>query len=182
MTTAISHRGPDAEGFFYDAANQIGLGHRRLSIIDLSAAANQPFYSHNGRYIMVFNGEIYNYKELAVKYNVQTRTTSDSEVILEAFAQVGIACINDFNGMFSLAIWDKEDKRLFIIRDRFGVKPLVYYHNGSDFAFCIRTKGIAKLPVKKKSTLQHCKIIFLEYVPNSKSILEGFKNFLMAII
>ncbi len=126
---------------------------------------------------MIFNGEVYNYKELAVKYNIQTRTTSDSEVILEAFAKVGIACVNDFNGMFSLAIWDKEDKKLFIIRDRFGVKPLVYYHKDSDFAFASELKALLQLPIEKKINMAALQdYFFLEYVPNSQSILEGFQK------
>ncbi len=126
---------------------------------------------------MIFNGEVFNYKELAVKYNIQTRTTSDSEVILEAFAKVGIACVNDFNGMFSLAIWDKEDKKLFIIRDRFGVKPLVYYHKDSDFAFASELKALLQLPIEKKINMAALQdYFFLEYVPNSHSILEGFQK------
>lgn len=124
---------------------------------------------------MVFNGEVYNYKEIAVKYNIQTRTTSDSEVILEAFAKAGIACVNDFNGMFALAIWDKEEKKLFIIRDRFGVKPLVYYHKGNDFAFASELKALLQLPVEKKVNLAALQdYFFLEYVPNAHSILENF--------
>ena len=175
ITSAIKHRGPDAEGFFFDEANQIGLGHRRLSIIDLSAAANQPFYSHDGRYIMIFNGEMYNFKELAVKYNIHPRTSSDSEIIIEAFAKVGIACVNDFNGMFSLAIWDTTEKKLFIIRDRFGVKPLVYYHKGNDFAFASELKALLKLPVEKKINIPVLQdYLFLEYIPNSTCILENF--------
>ena len=151
------------------------MGHRRLSIIDLSAAANQPFYSHDGRYIMIFNGEMYNFKELAVKYNIHPRTSSDSEIIIEAFAKVGIACVNDFNGMFSLAIWDTTEKKLFIIRDRFGVKPLVYYHKGNDFAFASELKALLKLPVEKKINIPVLQdYLFLEYIPNSTCILENF--------
>src|SRR6266480_7442911 len=97
ITRCIQHRGPDAEGFYFNAEDGIGLGHRRLSIIDLSEAANQPFYSHNGRYVMIYNGEVYNFKELAKKYNIISRTLSDSEIILEAFAKVGVECLNDFN-------------------------------------------------------------------------------------
>src|SRR5688572_14317649 len=89
MTDCLRMRGPDADGFFYDGANGIGVGHRRLSIIDLSAAANQPMYSHDGRYAIVFNGEMYNFKDVAAKYKIQQRTSSDTEVILEAFARVG---------------------------------------------------------------------------------------------
>lgn len=151
------------------------MGHRRLSIIDLSAAANQPFYSHDGRYIMIFNGEMYNFKELAIKYNIHPRTSSDSEIIIEAFAKVGMACVNDFNGMFSLAIWDTSEKKLFIIRDRFGVKPLVYYHKGNDFAFASELKALLKLPVEKKINIPALQdYLFLEYIPNSTCILENF--------
>lgn len=177
ITRSIKHRGPDAEGFFYDSADQIGLGHRRLSIIDLSEAANQPFYSHNDRYIMIFNGELYNFKEIARKYNIQQRTSSDSEVILEAFSKVGIECVNDFNGMFVIVIWDREEKKLFIIRDRFGVKPLVFYHKGNDFAFASELKALLQLPIEKKinlTTLQD--YFFLEYIPNARCILENFQK------
>jgi asparagine synthase (glutamine-hydrolysing) len=175
ITRALQHRGPDAEGFYYDADIGIGLGHRRLSIIDLSEAANQPFYSHNGRYIMVFNGEVYNFKELAVKYNIQSRTTSDSEIILEAFAQKGIECVNDFNGMFALAIWDCKEKKLFLIRDRFGVKPLIFYHKGTDFVFGSELKALLKLPVEKKINMGALQdYFFLEYIPDATCILENF--------
>jgi asparagine synthase (glutamine-hydrolysing) len=175
ITRALQHRGPDAEGFYFDAASNIGLGHRRLSIIDLSEAANQPFYSQDGRYVMIYNGEVYNYKELEVKYNIHPRTSSDSEIILEAFAQKGIECINDFNGMFAIAIWDLREEELFLIRDRFGVKPVVFYHKGSDFAFASELKALLKLPVDKKidfAALQD--YFFLEYIPEAKSILQDF--------
>ena len=177
ITSGIKHRGPDAEGFFFNKEDQIGLGHRRLSILDLSDAANQPFYSHDGRYIMIFNGEVYNFQELAIKYNITPRTSSDSEIILEAFARHGIECVNDFNGMFALAIWDTADKKLIIIRDRFGVKPLVYYHKGDDFAFASELKALLKLPVAKKINMEALQdYFFLEFIPNNNSILEGFKK------
>ena len=175
ITRALQHRGPDAEGFYFDAKANLGLGHRRLSIIDLSEAANQPFYSHDGRYVMIFNGEVYNFKELAVKYGIQPRTSSDSEIILEAFARKGVGCISDFNGMFALAIWDILEKKLFLIRDRFGVKPLVFYHKGNDFAFASELKALLKLPVGKKINLAALQdYFFLEYVPDAKCILEDF--------
>src|SRR5258706_8990996 len=132
ITRALQHRGPDAEGFYFDATANVGLGHRRLSIIDLSEAANQPFYSQDGRYIMIFNGEIYNFKEVAANYNIKPRTHSDSEIIIEAFSKAGISSVNDLNGMFTIIIWDKEEKKLYLIRDRIGIKPLYYYyHNGN---------------------------------------------------
>lgn len=172
---SIKHRGPDAEGFYVEPSDKVGLGHLRLSIIDLSAAANQPFYSHDGRYVMVYNGEVYNYKEVAAKYSITPRTHSDSEIILEAFAQKGIDCVQDFNGMFALAIWDKQEKKLFLLRDRFGVKPLVYYHRGNDFAFASELKALLQLPVEKKINIEALQdYFFLEYVPNAGSIFQDF--------
>lgn len=175
ITDALKHRGPDAEGFYYDVTKGIGLGHRRLSIIDLSTDANQPFYSHDRRYVMIFNGEVYNFQELIAKYNVQPRTHSDTEIILEAFAQKGVDCLNDFNGMFTMAIWDTQEQKLFLVRDRFGVKPIVYYHKGEDLVFASELKALLKLPLPKKinqSSLQD--YFFLEYIPDAKSILEDF--------
>ena len=175
ITTAIKHRGPDAQGFYYDPDKHIALGHRRLSIIDLSEAANQPFYSHDGRFVMIYNGEVYNYKEIQAKYNIQTRTFSDSEIILEAFAQKGIEVVSDFNGMYAIAIWDKQEEELFIVRDRAGKKPVVYYHKDNDFAFASELKALLKLPVEKKINQEALQdYFFLEYIPEAKSILQDF--------
>ena len=102
MTGSLAHRGPDAEGFYFNERENIGLGHRRLSILDLSAAGNQPFYSKDGRYVMVFNGEIYNYRELAVRYKLHTTTTSDTEVIIELFSLHGINIVKELNGMLNM--------------------------------------------------------------------------------
>lgn len=177
ITRELQHRGPDAEGFFFSKTKDrnIGLGHRRLSILDLSEAANQPFRSRDGRYTMVFNGEVYNFKEVAGKYKIETRTSSDSEVIIEAFSQSGVQCLNDFNGMFAIAIWDNVEERLFLVRDRFGVKPLVYYKSGKHFAFASELKAILKLPVKKEinqAALQD--YFFSEYIPGDHCILKNF--------
>ena len=175
VTGSLQHRGPDAGGYYYEEAANLGLGHRRLSIIDLSEAANQPFYSHDGRYVMIYNGEVYNYKEVEAKYNIKPRTSSDSEIILEAFAQKGVDCINDFNGMFALAIWDKKEEKLYLIRDRFGVKPIVYYWKNNDFVFASELKAILKLPVEKRINMAALQdYFFLEYVPNAGCILEDF--------
>ncbi|MBK6384544.1 MAG: asparagine synthase (glutamine-hydrolyzing) [Chitinophagaceae bacterium] len=175
ITRALQHRGPDAEGFYYDAKTHVGLGHRRLSILDLSAAANQPFYSKDRRFVMVYNGEVYNFKEVAEKYKIAAHTTSDSEVILEAFALKGMDCVNDFNGMFAIAIWDTVEERLFLIRDRFGVKPLVYYKSADGFAFASELKALLQLAVRKKinkAALQS--YLYLEYIPGPDCILEDF--------
>ncbi|MDP4261663.1 MAG: asparagine synthase (glutamine-hydrolyzing) [Bacteroidota bacterium] len=142
ITRSVSHRGPDAEGFYFNAEDGIGLGHRRLSIIDLSAAANQPFYSKDRRYVMIFNGEIYNFRDLIRRYNLQTSTSSDTEVVIELFARHGVEVIKELNGMFALAIWDTRDKELFIFRDRFGVKPLFYYRDEQHLVFASELKAI----------------------------------------
>src|SRR5450631_3949412 len=123
MTDAMSHRGPDSDGFWEE--DGVALGHRRLSIIDLSTAANQPFTDSSGRYIMVFNGEMYNYqevKELIPDYPFHT--TSDTEVLLAAYVKWGADCLKYFRGMFAFAIWDRQEKEIFVARDRMGVKPL----------------------------------------------------------
>jgi len=174
ITNRLAHRGPDAKGYYFDATNGLGLGHRRLSIIDLSEAANQPFYSHDRRFIMIFNGEVFNFQEIAAKYNIQQRTHSDSEVILEAFAQKGIDAVQDFNGMFSIAIWDTQKNELFLIRDRFGVKPLLYYWDKKDFAFASELKALLELDIPKeinKRSLQD--YFFLEYIPGNESIIKN---------
>ncbi|WP_100629585.1 asparagine synthase (glutamine-hydrolyzing) [Algoriphagus formosus] len=121
------HRGPDFTGYWVEP-NQIALGHNRLSIIDLSAAANQPFVSSDGRYHLVFNGEIYNYLELKQKlrFDFEFKTNSDTEVLLAAFIKWGKECLAELNGMFAFIIWDKKDQSLFAARDRFGVKPLYF--------------------------------------------------------
>lgn len=141
MTNALSHRGPDAEGFYHD--DNVSLGHRRLSIIDLSDAANQPFIDPTGRYVLVFNGEMYNYRDVRAELSSYSfRTQSDTEVLLAAFIKWGPACINKFKGMFAFALWDKEEERLYVCRDRMGVKPLYYYHTPDHFLFASEIRGI----------------------------------------
>ena len=116
MTESLNHRGPDAEGYFFDNTKGIGLGHKRLSIIDLSNSANQPMTSHCGRYKMVYNGEVYNFKQIKNQIGIKEwKTNSDSEVILEAFAKWGIDFVNELNGMFAIAIYDLQEDKLFLI-------------------------------------------------------------------
>ena len=124
MRDSLEHRGPDDKGLFI--ANNIGLGHRRLSILDISAAGHQPFFSDNGRFVMTYNGEIYNYKEFypELKSNgFDIKTTSDTEVLIKLFELYGLKMLNRLNGMFAFAIWDKLEKKLTVVRDRMGVKP-----------------------------------------------------------
>ncbi len=122
MTASIAHRGPDSEGVY--SSNHIALGHRRLSIIDTSSNSNQPFHSEDGRYHLVFNGELYNYREILEELPQKGQTKGDTEVLLLAFQEWGIDCLKRLNGMFAFAIWDSEEEILHIARDRMGIKPL----------------------------------------------------------
>ena len=145
MVQALAHRGPDHEGIFIEP--KIGLGHRRLSIIDLSQEANQPFISEKKSHIIVYNGEIYNYRELRtelIKLGYTFRTQSDTEVVLYAFVAWGESCTLKFNGMFAFAIWDKKNEKLFLARDRYGIKPLYYAFHGGTFFFASEQKAIIK--------------------------------------
>ncbi len=143
MARAIAHRGPDGEGVWMDGP--LGFGHRRLAIIDLTAAAAQPMLSGEGRYAIVYNGELYNFREIKAELEIKGhkfRSASDTEVVLEAFAEWGAAAVEKFNGMFALAIWDRHTRRLFLARDRYGVKPLYYARVGNVFIFGSEAKAI----------------------------------------
>ena len=144
ITGLMSHRGPDAEGFFLD--DNLAFGHRRLSIIDLSEAANQPFKDASGRYIIIFNGEIYNFREVKSRLpDYPFHTESDTEVILAAYIRWGPQSLNHLRGMYTIAIWDKTDRELFIARDRLGVKPLYYYQKEDQFVFASEIRAILGL-------------------------------------
>lgn len=146
MVDQQEHRGPDFKGTYLDPGFA-ALGHNRLSIIDPSPAANQPFSDPSGRYLLSFNGEIYNYKELrqelAASYPFRTR--SDTEVLLAAYLQWGNTCLHRFKGMFSFALWDQKDKKLFAARDRFGVKPFYYACQDQHFYFSSEIKALRAL-------------------------------------
>src|SRR5664279_5234444 len=149
MTDAMSHRGPDAEGFYVDGP--LAFGHRRLSIIDLSNAANQPFIDNSGRYAIIFNGEIYNYAEIKPLLNeYQFRTQGDTEVILAGYIKWGPGCLKYLRGMFTIAIWDKEERSLFIARDRLGVKPLYYYQDSEQVIFASEMRSVLSVKPGKK--------------------------------
>jgi asparagine synthase (glutamine-hydrolysing) len=141
MTHAQQHRGPDAEGIYED--EWISLGHRRLSIIDVSEAANQPFTDAFSRYVAVFNGEIYNFRELKEQLSFyEFKTSSDTEVLLAAYIQWGTGCLERIKGMFAFAIWDRQESTLFLCRDRLGVKPLYYWQDGEFFCFASEIRSI----------------------------------------
>ena len=141
MTDSMNHRGPDAEGHFTD--ENLVLGHRRLSIIDLNEKSNQPFHSNNGRYTLVFNGEIYNYRELKESLTDYSFTTdSDTEVFVAAFEKWGTKAFQLFNGMFAAAIWDRLDRNLYLVRDRVGIKPLYYYQSETSIFFASELRSL----------------------------------------
>ena len=142
MTDAMTHRGPNSGGFFTEES-KVALGHRRLSIIDLSTSANQPFQDETKRFTLIFNGEIYNYldvKPLLRGYNF--KTNADTEVILAAYIRWGADCLQHLNGMFAFAIWDNQNETLFIARDRIGVKPLYYFKDEQRFLFASELRSL----------------------------------------
>jgi len=181
-TDLLQHRGPDAEGFYFSEDNKVGLGHRRLSILDLSSSADQPMFSSDGRYVMVYNGEVYNYKELTYKLKdkgASLKTTSDTEVILELFAQQGVQCFKQLNGMFALAIYDIQKHIITIARDHAGVKPLFIYYDQGDFVFASELKAIQSM---KKSQLSINKkaipyFLHLGFIPHPLTIYNNTEKF-----
>lgn len=147
MTDAIAHRGPDGEGVFVDGP--LGLGHRRLAIIDLSPAGHQPMQSPDGRYVLSYNGEIYNFQELRLELEARGhrfRSRTDSEVALLALAEWGPAALERFNGMFALALWDRRERRLLLARDRYGIKPLYHCRRDDGLWFGSEIKAILADP------------------------------------
>jgi asparagine synthase (glutamine-hydrolysing) len=173
MGNAILHRGPDAGGEYLD--DMVGLAHRRLSIIDLSEAGNQPMYSHDKQYVIVFNGEIYNFLALRAELSNQGypfQTEGDTEVILALYATYDSACLDKLNGMFAFALWDIKKQSLFIARDRIGKKPLYYLQHEGKFAFASEIKALLTLPdVPREIRLDAVYDFFAyQYVPDPKSI------------
>lgn len=177
MLSSLIHRGPNGEGFYHNTEDNfsIGLGHKRLSIIDLKTTANQPMFYNN--WVIVFNGEIYNYLE--IRQELQTfghhfKTNSDTEVILHAFDQWGQECIEKFIGMFVIVLYDLQSKKLFIYRDRAGVKPLYYYWKDGLFLFSSELKAFHKHPYFKKELNTDALAMFLKYcyVPSPHCIFK----------
>ena len=149
MTFPISRRGPDNEGYWYDPDARIGLGHRRLSIIDLSQAGRQPMHSPSGRFVIAFNGEIYNYLELRdelQREGVEFKTDSDTEVLLGILMQYGEKALTKLNGMFAFVFHDRKQNQWIVARDPFGIKPLYYIQVGDQLIFASEIKAILAHP------------------------------------
>src|SRR4030042_2975106 len=198
MTNILAHRGPDDEGMVFiregkalemrcadnlpldETRFEVGLGHRRLSIIDLSAAAHQPMCNEDGTLWIVYNGEIYNFQDL--KKQLQGRghvfkSKSDTEVILKAYEEWGVECLKAFRGMFAFAIWDNHRKQLFMARDRLGKKPLVYFNKDGYFAFASEIKALLQIPEVERKVDNNALHNYLtyQYVPSPDTLFEEIK-------
>ena len=174
MNTVIAHRGPDGEGFF--KKKNIALGHRRLAIIDLNTG-EQPMYSEDRQIVLVFNGEIYNYLELKEELTLlgnKFTTTSDTEVIINAYRTWGVDCQNHFNGMWAFALWDESLERLFISRDRIGEKPLYYSKYDNSFIFGSEIKTIIAYGVPKEPKMSMTGLyLTLSFIPAPYTFFEN---------
>ena len=178
MTDIMQHRGPDDEGFFID--ENVGLGFRRLSIIDLKLG-HQPLSDNSERYWITFNGEIYNFQELRVLLNKKGylfKTNSDTEVIVNLYAEYKEKCLDHLRGMFAFVIWDKKEKQLFGARDRFGIKPFYYYIDNEKFVWASEIKSIlASKSISKDISLQSLDYYFAYgYTPRNNSIYSQIKK------
>lgn len=180
MRDVLAHRGPDDSGIFID--DNLGLGHRRLSIIDVSSAGHQPFTSGDGRYVMVFNGEIYNYQEFYPELKSKgytIRTHSDTEVLLKLFHLYGLEMLSRLNGMFAFAIWDKTERTLTLARDRMGVKPLYYAWHEDGLYFASEQKALfaAGVPLRiAQNGLEE--YLFNRFVAGEQTLFERVQKLL----
>lgn len=180
MCNTISYRGPDDEGIYIENCDenwQLGLAHKRLSILDLSKAGHQPMLSKNGRIIVCYNGEIYNFLE--IKERLQGlgyifKSNCDTEVILYAYEEWGIDCIKQFNGMFAISLYDKNSNEFYLIRDRLGIKPLYYYENAGEIVFASELKPIMEYPFFKKEINKNALGLFLanKYIAGNETIFK----------
>ncbi len=199
MCRIMAHRGPDDEGMVLIKGDrnseialsselptgldgpEVGLGHRRLSIIDLSSAAHQPMSNEDGRVWIVFNGEVYNFQEIRerlVKKGHIFKSKCDTEAILHAYEEWGVECLGLLRGMFAFGIWDSNLQRLFIARDRLGKKPLVYFHQNGHFAFASEIKALLQIPSveRKVNDIAIHHYLTYQYVPSPDTIFEGIKK------
>ncbi len=177
-TARLAHRGPNDAGLFWDENHGVGLGHRRLSVIDLSEAGRQPMASDDGRVRIVYNGEVYNFKEIRKTLKSlghSFRTDTDTEVLLSAYRQWGIDCLKRFRGMFAFALWDETEKCLFLARDRLGIKPLFYYYASGTLFFASELKALMGLSGFPRDLDTDAIPLFLhyQYIPAPRTV---FKN------
>ena len=179
MRDSMKHGGPDSEGIFVDAQVRLALGHRRLSIIDLSNGGNQPMYSNGRDVIIVYNGEIYNYQSLKSELSangIKFNTSSDTEVILKGYEFWGDACFAKLKGMFAIAIYDKRKQQLLLVRDQAGIKPLYYFSDDSSLYFASEIRAFKALNRNWEEN-RNWKVFFLTYgyLPEPVTTLKGVR-------
>lgn len=189
MTDAIVHRGPDHGGEWYDPESGVALGHRRLSILDLSPAGSQPMVSHSGRLVTVFNGEIYNHRDLRQELNREVprnwRGHSDTEVMLEALESWGVpGAAQRLTGMFAAAVWDRQERTLHLIRDRIGEKPLYYGRVGNAFVFASELKALLPFPCWQGEINRDALALYLRHncIPAPHTIYRGVSKLIPGTI
>ena len=175
--SCLNHRGPDDSGLFFDQDAGVGLGHRRLAVLDLSASGRQPMASDDGKVLIAYNGEIYNFKEIRKRlegYGHHFRSATDTEVVLNAYIQWGIDCLKHFVGMFAFALWDGRENRLFFARDRLGIKPLYYNFNRGTLLFASELKALMALKDFQRNLDLDAVSLFLhyQYIPAPRTIFK----------
>ena len=179
MAATIRHRGQEASGV--QVGSGMAFGHQRLSILDLDARSNQPMVSADRRFVITFNGEIYNFRELRARLSISSlSTTSDTEVLLELWAQYGPGCLAYLNGMFAFAVYDRELAELYCVRDRLGIKPLVYSKAGSDFVFASEAKALLAYPGcgRQLDFVALSDYLSLGYITGERTIFADIKKLL----
>ncbi len=179
MCDLLAHRGPDGQGIFHDGP--LGLGHRRLAVIDLTEQAHQPMMSDDGNVCITYNGEIYNFRELRISLEAvgyHFRSQSDTEVVLAAYREYGVKCLHHLRGMFAFAIWDAREKMLFLARDRVGKKPLLYWIDRDGIAFASEPKAFLADPNFKSEVNLEAISYYLtyQYVPAPRSAFRGVQK------
>ena len=180
MTDAIAHRGPDGEGHFVDGA--LGLGHRRLAIIDLSPAGHQPMATCSGSYVISYNGEVYNFQEIRAELEClghQFHSKTDSEVVLNAYIAWGAQCVERLNGMFAFAVWDKDKQELFLARDRYGIKPIYYTFCNNAFLFASEQKALLASPAVGRGIDREAMLEYFTFqnIFTDRTLLKGISLF-----
>lgn len=178
MTDAIAHRGPDGEGHWCEGG--VGFGHRRLAILDLSSAGKQPMMSHDQRFVLTYNGEVYNFQELKAElqsYGYRFNSETDSEVVLAAFSRWQHKAFERFNGMFALAIWDRKDRVLTLARDRYGIKPLYYKEERERLIFGSEQKAITAVPDIEKNIDKSALLEYFTFqnIFSDRTLIDGIK-------
>lgn len=178
MTDSLSHRGPDDRGTWRD--ENAAFGHRRLSVIDLSPAGRQPMANEDGSVQIVFNGEVYNFRELAKEYDLVGRghvfrSRTDTEVVLHLYEEFGLEMLNKLNGMFAMGIWDAREGALYLVRDRYGIKPLFFHEDAHHFRFASEIKALLaddRVPRKVNLQAMHDFLTF-DYIPGPQTAFDG---------